>query len=208
MASRNNDDDMDDRKAKKKKKKKRSSGPPVLLLMIGGAVLLVLLIVGGGVSAFFYLKAEPAAPKQVEQAKNDEKKEEGKKINIIPKIGEGNPAAKPDNLGVADNVRGAVYRSERRNELANIHKMFTAYELETPKSQRTTQSYLAYIQRDFGPVHEAIVKGYYKINVKVQPGSSEILAGESLIDRPGHFVVRANGMLEHVPADEFKKSLP
>lgn len=207
-------DDADAPVKKKKKKKKQSGAGMMPIIIVAGVLIGVFVLAGGGIGAYFLLRTEPVpAPKNQEQAKANEKKDNEPDDNrqphriIVPKIGEGNPAAnKKGGLGVVQNVRGAVYRAERRSELQGMHRFFTAYELETPRGQRTLDSYLAYIKRDYGPVHDAIKEGYYKVNVKVQPGSNEILAGERDIDAPGHFIVRANGTIEHVPEAEFKKA--
>src|SRR5207244_3055446 len=114
---------------------------------------------------------------------------------------------KKGGTGVVQGVRGAVWRTERKNELANFNKLHAAWSLETPRGQQTLDSYLLYIQRDFTPGHDAMKEGYYKINVKAQTGTAEILAGERDKDNQGHLVVRTNGTIEYVPEEEWKKAM-
>ncbi len=199
------DSDDDEPKKKKKKKKKKQSGSGGILI-IAGVAGLVLLLAGGGVSAFLLLGRK--GPAQNQQAKVDTKTDEADKtpVRIFPKVEDGSPTKK-GGKGVVNNVRGAVYRTTIRNDLANYNKMYSFFVNETPKNQQTRAKYLEYIKRDFKTGHDYLVEGYYRINLKAQPGSTDIFAGERDEDNQGHLVVRCNGAIEYVPAAEWKKAM-
>ena len=200
------DDEEDERPAKKKKKKKKKADSSIGLIIAGIAVGL-LLLVGGGVGAYFAFRGNPNDNRQA-KAENKKSEEPGgqNKPQIFPKVEDGSPTKKGGS-GVVNNVRGAVYRTTIRNDLANFHKMFALFVNETPKSQQTREKYLEYIKRDFKTGHDYIIEGYYRLNIKAQPGSTDIFAGERDEDNPGHLVVRCNGAIEYVPAAEWKKAM-
>ncbi len=198
-------DGEDDQPAKKKKKKKKSKKGSSGMLIAAGVAGLVLLLAGGGVSAFFLFRKGPTENRQAktEPTKNDADKSTAQ---IFPKVEDGSPTKK-GGTGIVNNIRGAVYRTTIRNDLAGINKMHAAFMIETPKSQHTREKFLDYIKRDFRTAHDYIIEGYYRVNVKAQPGSSDIVAGERDIDLSGHLVVRGNGMIEYVSAAEWKKAM-
>ena len=198
------EEDEEERPVKKKKKKKARAGAPLVLIALG-AIAVILLLAGGGTAAYFFFMREPAAPIVQGQAKAEERDERSGARIVVPGRKEGNPAKK-GGLGVVSNVRGAAFRAERRNELANINKMHAMWALEP--GPKTLDGYLAFIQRDFKPGYDAIKEGYYKVNVKAKAGTSEIVAGERDEDVGGHLVVRSNAAVEHVPVAEFKKAFP
>ncbi len=200
------DEQEDERPAKKKKKKKKSKQGSNGILIAAGVAGMVLLLAGGGVSAFFLFRSKPAENQQAKVDLNKKDDSEKTAVRIFPKVEDGSPTKK-GGTGVVDNIRGAVYRTTIRNDLASFYKMYALFVNETPKSQHTREKYLEYIKRDFKTGHDYIVEGYYRLNMKAQPGSSDIFAGERDEDTPGHMVVRCNGAIEHVPAAEWKKAM-
>jgi len=198
------DEDEEDRPKKKKKKKSQKGISPVMIL---APVFVLILLIVGGVSAFFLTRDSGPAKQPPPIAKVEPKQdEEVQKPQIFAKIQDGNPAKK-GGTGIVSSIRGAVYRAERKVELANINKMYTAFILETPnRSQVTLENYLNYIKRDYRPVHDAIKEGYYIMNMKAQ-GGNDIVAGERDLDHAGHLVVFYSGSVEYVPEAEWKKTI-
>ncbi len=200
------DDEEESKPAKKKKKKKKAKGGSSVILIVVAAVVVVLLLGGGGTAAFFFFKPGPAAPRNDGQAKADEKEKDersGTRI-IVPTREEGSPTKK-GGKGIVSNIRGAIWRTERRNELANINKMHSAWALEP--GPKALDGYLAYIKTEFSAGHGAIKDGYYRVNVNAKPGTSDIVAGERDEDNPGHLVVRGNGTIEYVSVANWKKAM-
>lgn len=203
---------------KKKKKKKKKRTPLGLLIGVGVGVLVVLIIVGS-VSAYFFTRpaSQPlAAPKQV--AQNPDKKDDKAPpvplppppqggVPIVPGIKEGNPAKK-GGAGIVNNVRGAGYRTERRNELRQIGLFFQQFCEGTPKSGRTKEAFLDYIKRDSKAIHEAVSDGYYVMNMRADLGTAQsVIAYERDLDQPGHLCVRGDASVDYVPQAMLKELL-
>ena len=207
MAKRNTVDDADqDAPVKKKKKKKKaSSGNTMLILIVGGVVLGIVILSASAATTYFLMRDRGQPPAQANAGDGEPQDNRDPKRIVVPPREDGNPAKK-GGKGVVNNIRGAVFRAERRNELANINKMHTAWQLEP--GPKTLDGYLAYIQRDYRPVHDAIKEGYYRVNVKAKSGTSDIVAGERDEDTTGHLVVRGNGSIEHIPVADWKKAMP
>ncbi len=219
------DSESDVRPGKKKKKKKGKKGSG-MLIMGGVAALVVLLLIGGGLSAFFMLgPGEEALKKKEEQqalldAKAKKEMEDAIKAPaakekddrtpariVVPGIKEGNPAAKKGGIYIVTNVRGAGYRTERASELANIGKAYVQFCDEYKGANRNMETWLEYI-KTFGPIHEYVKDGYYKMNFNARLEASSVIAYESGIDvGQAHMCVRGDGSVGHVPVAELKTIL-
>jgi hypothetical protein len=198
-------DEDEDRPAKKKKKKKKKQGSSTLLIA-GGAAVFLLLVCAVAVSAVFWPRDPDAKAKQ--QAKADEKKDAEKivvkgGIQFVPPIQEG-PPTKKGGAGIVQNVRGAVYRTDRKAELHSLHLSYQQFRL-TDKNG-TYDDFLVHIKND-GAVAGAVKDGYYQMNMKARLDGDNIIAYERDEDAPGHLCVRANGEMPYVPAAQLKKEL-
>jgi predicted Zn finger-like uncharacterized protein len=195
-------------KKKKKGKKAKKGSSPVLLLGIAGVSLA--LLVAGGVSAYFLFRSAPQTPRENQQAKVDVKDKNeapppAPAIRIAPRIEEGSPTKK-GGTGIVNNVRGAVYRTERKSELHSLGLSYQLFYDEYKGAARTYENFLQYIKRD-GPIYEAVKEGYYKINMKAKLPSNDIIAYERDIDMTGHLCVRVGGDIGYVPLPELKAAL-
>jgi ribosomal protein S27E len=203
------DGDPEDDGAKKKKKKKGKKGTGVLI--IGGvAAIVVVLIAVGGLSAVMYFKPEEQKKKPQESvAQAPEVKEKDERMPariVVPGIKEGNPAKK-GGTGVISNVRGAAYRAERRSELRQIGLSYVQYADDYKGANRNQQTWLEYI-KTFGPIHESVMEGYYKMNFNARLEAGSVIAYERDIDNgQAHLCVRGDGSVDHVPLAELKTIL-
>lgn len=114
----------------------------------------------------------------------------------------------PINKGVIENIRGAAYRTERRNELRQIGVFFAQFCETTPKDKRTLEQFLTFIKNDARQIHDAIKKGYYKVNLSADPNApASIIAFESTVDRQGYLCVHGDASVDYVSAEKLKKLL-
>jgi hypothetical protein len=204
-----------DRPAKKKKKKKSKQGPNVLLIG-GAAAIFVVLIAVGGLSAFIFLKPAEQKQKQEQVAKAPDAKAKAPDAKekddrtpqriIFPKIEEGNPAKK-GGTGITSDVRGAGYRTERRSELRQIAIAYVQYYDEYKGSNRNMDTWLEHI-KTFGPICDAVKKGYYKMNFNARLESGSVIAYERDIDTgQKHLCAFFGGDVDYVPLAELKTVL-
>ena len=209
-------------KKKKKGKKAKKGASPILLIVAAAAAIILLL--GGGGSAYYFLRTDPAAAKAREQAKLDDKakkdaagggpgakiddkdkKNEPGGIRLIPKIEDGSPTKK-GGKDIIQNIRGAVYRTERKSELKQLALTFNQFCDEYKGGARTKENFLIHI-KTFGPIHDALKDGYYQMNMKARLDGDNIIAYERDEDAQGHLCVRSNGVQDYVPAAQLKKEL-
>ena len=62
--------------------------------------------------------------------------------------------------------------------------------------------------KTFGPIHEYVKDGYYKMNFNARLEASSVIAYESGIDvGQAHMCVRGDGSVDHVPLAELKTIL-
>jgi microcompartment protein CcmK/EutM len=196
------EEEEEDRPARKKKKKKAKKVGSSMPLLVGAGIGVVVLLAVGGAVAFFWW---PGRARQNAQA--EDKKEDPAQIRIAPKINEGSPTAK-GGKGVVNNVRGAVYRTERRSELAGIKNMYAAFILENGNpNQRTLDKFLVYIERDFRPVQQAIKDGYYKVNMRAQLTGAHVIAHERDEDRDGFLAVMGDGDIRYLRQAELNAGM-
>jgi predicted Zn finger-like uncharacterized protein len=216
-------DEEERRPAKKKKKgKKAKKGLSPILLMTGVAVGVVLLVGVGG-SAYYLTRSnpqrnrqadvednnpnnKPGAPGGNQQAKVEDNNPNNKPgFRIAPRIEDG-PPGKTGGKGVIQNIRGAVYRTERKSELKQLALTFNQFCDEYKGGARTKENFLIHI-KNFGPIRDAVKDGYYQMNMKARLDGDNIIAYERDEDAQGHLSVRSNGDMVYVPAAQLKKEL-
>jgi hypothetical protein len=198
---------------KKKKKKKAEQRNHLLLIGVIAGVVLVVLLAGGGVSAYFLLRKTPedrAAKENAQpQANADDKKstkDEKKPIRIVPPIEEGNPAKKKGGDSIVNNVRGAGWRLERKNDLKQIGLAFIQFCDDYKGSNRTQENFMK-SNDTLGPLRDYIKEGYYVVNMKARLESSSIIAYENALDQGRYLCVLGNGEVDYLPEAEWKKLL-
>ena len=109
---------------------------------------------------------------------------------------------------IIGSARGAAFRAERRNELRQIGLFYQQFVEGTPKSGRTKEAFLKYIQRDAKVIHDTIAEGYYQMNMRADVGTStSIIAYERDIDRTGHLCVMGDTSVDYVPLPTLKAAL-
>jgi predicted Zn finger-like uncharacterized protein len=201
-------------KKKKKKKKKQGSGMGLIIGIVAGVV--VLLLAAGGGTAYMLTRNPTRQPPPGPIAQNKDGQPEDKDTRtpqriVSPDIREGNPANIDKKVGgksITGNVRGAIYRTERRAELRQIGLLYTSYCDETPRSARSEEGFLKSMERDYRKVVEVIREGYYVINMKADPkASGSIVVYERDIDTPGYLCGMTDGTVDYVPLDQWKKAL-
>jgi predicted Zn finger-like uncharacterized protein len=227
-------DEQEEQKPKKKKKKKKKKGGSSMGLLIGGgAAIAVLLIVVVGASAYFMTRpaANPQKAGNEQLAQNKDKKPGGDgakgvgpgggdkqpDVKLPPPVPVPVPPNKQERLedrerkkggsNIISNVRGAGYRTERRNELRQIGLFFQQYAETTPKSARTKEGFMDYMKRDSKVIWDCLDDGYYTLNPKVDHTSgSSVIAYETDIDRNGmHLAVRGDLSVDYTPPQDLKK---
>lgn len=195
------DEEDEERPAKKKKKKKAAKGFSPVLIIVPVAVVVLLLV--GGVSAFFFTRdARPAAPKENQQAKVEE---EVQKPQIFNKIQDGSPTKK-GGTGIVSNVRGAVYRTERKSELKQIYLAYQQFDGDYKGANRTKENFLEFV-KNFGPIRDAIKEGYYVVNLKARFEGASIVAYERDIDSAGYLCAMGDGDVRYVSEVDWKAAL-
>jgi hypothetical protein len=203
MATRITDrDEEEDRPAKKKKKKQQAPASPAIFIIIGVAVFVVLLAGGGGLAYYLFPNRQPA---DVPQAKVEDKEKDENKGQIFPRREDGSPTKK-GGKDIVQNIRGAVWRTERKNELKQLQLSFIQYSDDYKPAARTKENFLEFI-KTFGPIRDAVKEGYYVINLKARLQGGDIIAYERDEDNQGHLCVRSNGEMSYVPAAQLKKEL-
>jgi hypothetical protein len=185
------------------------------------------LIVVVGASAYFLTRSPNVAkaPQNNEQlAKNNEKKGGGDggaagkqpeqklppPVPFVPAKEERleDRERKKGGKSIVGNVRGAGYRTERKNELKNIGTFFQLYCEAAPKSARTKQGFMDFMKRDSKVIWDAIDDGYYTINVKADHTSSmSVIAYETDIDRQGYLAVRGDLSVDYITAEELNAAV-
>ena len=213
-------DEEEERPAKKKKKKKKKGAPVGLLVGIGVGVLLLLIVGGVGATAYFLREntAKPALPGPVAQNKDGDAKggqaKDGQPDGwvppqrvVVPGIKEGNPALKAGGKSITGNIRGAAYVTERKNDLAQIGKLFVLFYDSTPKSARTQDEFVKSIQRDAKSLADSIKDGYYVMNMRAELTGSSIIAYESQVYSQGYLCVNGNGVTDFVSEQDWKTAL-
>jgi hypothetical protein len=204
MATRITDrDEEEDRPAKKKKKRQKAPASPAIFIIGGVAAFVVLLAVGGLLA---YVLIPPRKPAEVEQAKVEEKKKE-KEENKEQKGVEEDPPAKKGGKAIGRGSRGAAYITERKSELKQLGLVFTQFSDDYKGAARTKENFLAYIKRDFGPIHDYVKDGYYQMNMKARLQGGDIIAYERDEYDQGYLAVRSNGDVDFVPAVQFRKEM-
>jgi len=221
------DEEQDEeRPAKKKKKKKKKKSSSMGLLIGGGAAIVVLLIAVVGASAYILTRSpNPVrpAPNNEQLAKNNDKKAgDGGAGDKQPEIKLPPPEQfqpgkeerledrerKKGGKSIIGNVRGAGYRTERKNELRQIGLFFQQYAEAAPKSARTKQGFMDYMKRDSKVIWDAIDDGYYTINVKADhTAANSIIAYETDIDRQGYLAVRGDLSVDYITQQELNAAL-
>jgi hypothetical protein len=187
----------DDRPRKKKKKKKSGAGLWIGL-GVGGGVLLVILI--ATVVVVLLRPWERGGEKKNDVAQNQPPQQQPPgdigRVDFSKKGG-GN---------IVQNVRGSIWRTERRAELKSIGLSFNQF-CDTHKgASRTYDNFLNSLRQDVA-IHGAIKEGYYKVNMKAEPFSSHsIIAYERDIDATGYLSVRGDGSVDYVPLAELKNA--
>lgn len=215
------DDTQDEERPAKKKKKKQKGKKGSGLLIIGAVAAVAVLLIGGGTlwAVMRYLPDAAEKKKREEAlAKAAEGKGGGGGTNaepdnrspariVVPGIKEGNPAAKKGGTYVISNVRGAGYRAERQSELANIAKSYVQYCDEYKGANRNMDTWLQYI-KTYGPIHDAVKEGYYKMNFSARPDGSSVIAYERDMDNgQKHLCAFYSGTVDYVPLADLKMML-
>jgi predicted Zn finger-like uncharacterized protein len=203
-------EEEEERPAKKKKKKKKQKGLPMgMLIGVGGGIALLLIVVVSA-SAYFITHL-PKVPEPV--ARNE------KKADPIPEPPQEERPGKQERLedrdrkkggkSIIGNVRGAGYRTERKNELKQIGLFFGQFCDSAPKSARTKEAFLDFIKRDAKVIHETILDGYYVVNLKADHTSSaSVVAYERDAELNGnHLVVRGDTSVDYITGQELKMAL-
>jgi hypothetical protein len=217
MKSSKKTDDDEDRPVKKKKKKKAEQGPN-LLLIGGAAAIVIVLIAAGGLSAFIFLKPgkqkqeqdalakapDPKAPESKPREKETDDRTPGR--IIVPKIEEGSPTKK-GGTGIASNVRGAAYRTERQSELKQIGTLYIAFFDEYKGPNRTLENFLNSIKQNSGPIHDSIKEGYYKMNMNARLDGGSVICYERDIYPQGYQCVMGSGEVRDLSDAELKAAL-
>jgi hypothetical protein len=134
--------------------------------------------------------------------------------DFFPPPGDGTAQAQPVSGAPkkdtpAAGIIGAGARAEARNELRQLGQFYNTYALTNNRSPRTVDELTAYFKTDAPALHKAVGDGYYAVNLKGQPVSTNsILAYEAQPSSPaGHIVVKGDGSVHTLSAQELKQAL-